>query len=206
MFPLKTMEPDYLSYYAQRKDAIRQRLLDFTSLEEKDIFYELCFCLLTPQSKGKLCWERVTKLKDKDFLKNSFDIYSHIHGIRFHNQKIKRLHNAKIIFPSIIKRLKEEKDAFQLRGWLVENVDGFGYKEASHFLRNIGFRNLAILDRHILRNLKNLNVIAELPTSLTPKRYMDIEDKFRKFSEKAGIHMDELDLLFWSMATGEIFK
>jgi N-glycosylase/DNA lyase len=88
----------------------------------------------------------------------------------------------------------------------VKNVKGLGWKEASHFLRNIGHRNLAILDRHILRNLKRHGVIKSLPKTLTPKRYLVIEQKFMEFSSTIGITMDELDLLFWSRETGEILK
>jgi N-glycosylase/DNA lyase len=92
------------------------------------------------------------------------------------------------------------------REYLVKNVKGLGLKEASHFLRNIGHNNLAILDRHILKNLHKLGVIEEVPRSLTKKAYLDIEEKFKRFSKKIGITMDELDLLFWSMETGKVFK
>ena len=81
-----------------------------------------------------------------------------------------------------------------------------GWKEASHFLRNIGHRNLAILDRHILRNLVRAGVLHRLPKTLTAKRYLLIEEKFKDFAERMDIPMDELDLLFWSMETGEILK
>jgi len=89
---------------------------------------------------------------------------------------------------------------------LVKNVKGLGLKESSHFLRNIGYRGLAILDRHILKNLHKSNVINELPKTLTPKVYFEIEKKFKDFSREVSIDMDELDLLFWSMETGEVFK
>ena len=87
-------------------------------------------------------------------------------------------------------------------------VGGFGgvCLHNSHFLRNIGHRNLAILDRHILKNLHKLNVINEIPATLTPKKYFEIENKFIEFSNKVNISMDELDLLFWSQETGEVFK
>ena len=81
-----------------------------------------------------------------------------------------------------------------------------GWKEASHFLRNIGNRDLAILDRHILKNLVRTGALERLPKSLTPKTYLAIEEKFAAFSKRVNIPMDELDLLFWSMETGEILK
>jgi len=97
-------------------------------------------------------------------------------------------------------------DSRALRAWLVAKVNGLGWKEASHFLRNIGHRNLAILDRHILRNLVRIRVIRSLPTTLTPSRYLAIERAFLLFADKFDIPMDELDLLFWSKETGKIMK
>ena len=94
-----------------------------------------------------------------------------------------------------------------MRLWLVKNIKGMGMKEASHFLRNIGKGNdIAILDRHILRNLERYKVIDSIPKTITLKRYIEIENCVRKLSEDTKIPMDALDLLFWSKETGEIFK
>jgi len=106
----------------------------------------------------------------------------------------------------ILSELKKLKCNKVKREFLVRNVKGLGYKEASHFLRNTGHRDLAILDRHILKNLAKLKVIKEVPNSLGASKYLEIEDRFSKFSSKVGIAMDELDLLFWSMETGKVFK
>ena len=82
-----------------------------------------------------------------------------------------------------------------------------GLKEANHVLRNLGFgENIAILDRHILRNLKALNVIEKIPKSITEKKYYEIEEKMREYSDFSKIKMDELDLVLWYKQTGEIFK
>jgi len=59
--------------------------------------------------------------------------------------------------------------------------------------------------RYLLSNQK-LNIIKDIPGSLTRNKYLEIEDKFKDFAEKIKIPMDHLDLLFWSMETGEIFK
>lgn len=82
-----------------------------------------------------------------------------------------------------------------------------GYKEASHFLRNIGLADdLAILDRHILKNLKIFGIIEEIPKSLSKKKYLEIEEKMRNLANEVNIPLSHLDLLFWSKETGEIFK
>jgi N-glycosylase/DNA lyase len=89
----------------------------------------------------------------------------------------------------------------------VRNVKGIGYKEASHFLRNIGFgQHLAILDVHILRNMVRYGVIESVPKNISRSVYLELENKLKGFAKKIGIPMDELDLLFWSSETGEIFK
>ena len=80
-------------------------------------------------------------------------------------------------------------------------------KEAGHFLRNIGLgKTITILDRHILKNLKNFSVIKEVPSSMTASKYFDIEEKMIAFSKKINIPPDHLDLLFWYREAGKIFK
>ncbi|MFN3910047.1 MAG: DNA lyase, partial [Candidatus Anstonellaceae archaeon] len=90
---------------------------------------------------------------------------------------------------------------------LVKEIDGLGLKEASHFLRNIGMmKNLAILDRHILKCLKYYGVIKEIPKTLTKKNYLEIEKRMIEFSKKIKIEPAKIDLLFWSEQTGYVFK
>ena len=94
-----------------------------------------------------------------------------------------------------------------MRQKLVNGIKGIGYKEASHFLRNIGLgKDIAILDRHILKNLKRYGVISRVPLSIPAKSYLNIEERARAFASMIGISLGELDLLFWSRETGEIFK
>ena len=105
------------------------------------------------------------------------------------------------------KILSDIDDTFEKRKWILKNVKGMGLKEANHVLRNLGFgENIAILDRHILKNLKELNVIEEIPKSISEKKYYEIEEKMREYSKFSKIKMDELDLVLWYKQTGEIFK
>ena len=167
----------------------------------------MCFCILTPQSTARGADKAIQALKKLDFKNKNFDPTPCLLGeTRFHNNKGKYLLEAKSKYNEIENKLKNSNDSFELREWLVKNIKGYGYKESAHFLRNIGHRDLAILDRHILKNLVKLNVVKEVPKSLTPKVYFEIEEKFKKFSNEIKIPIDELDLLFWSMETGEVFK
>jgi len=85
-------------------------------------------------------------------------------------------------------------------------VKGLGYKGASHFLRNVGFEGYAILDKHIVRCLYELGVIDSSKPPTTRGRYLQTEGEMRRFANEASINFDELDLLLWSMKTGEILK
>lgn len=202
--------------YKNRKKEIRDRLTDFKKVyrrSNKDIFTELCFCILTPQSKAVLCDEAIRALQKKDLIFKGSEkkVVSCLKGVRFPNNKAKYLILARKFFKNgndpDIKSKIDTKDLFKTREWFVKNVKGLGYKEASHFLRNIGLgRGLAILDRHILKNLKRYSIINKIPNSLTRKEYVNIEEKMKKFFEPMGISMEEIDLLFWSRETGMIFK
>ena len=197
-------------HYAKTKKQIRERLLDFKRVPKSEYFYELCFCLCTPQSKAANALLVVEKLKQFDFQNRNVNpikiLNDKSHYIRFHNQKAKNLINMKSIFPEIISVLKSDMKPMGKRLWLTENVKGLGMKESSHFLRNIGYRNLAILDRHILKHLVGCGVYKEIPKVSSLTQYIQVEKEFINFSKFIKIPIDELDLLFWSYETGLILK
>jgi N-glycosylase/DNA lyase len=202
--------PELLEAFNTRKDAIRKRLDEFAAVRPEEYFYELVYCLLTPQSSAVRAAQAVEALKAEGFHEKEMDAATILlrkhHYIRFHNTKAKRLHEVKMMFADVQTKLCNGSASPELRAWLVHNVKGLGWKEASHFLRNIGHRNLAILDRHILKNLKKHRVLHSIPKTLPAKRYLSIEEKFKRFASDVNISMDELDLLFWSSETGEILK
>jgi N-glycosylase/DNA lyase len=135
-----------------------------------------------------------------------------LRGVRFKYKKAQYIVDARRQFLNygkikIKSKINQFADACEAREWLAENVKGIGYKEASHFLRNIGMgQNLAILDRHILKNMKTCDIIKKMPTSLSKKEYLTTEQKLKKFTEEIKIPISHLDLLWWSKETGEIFK
>ncbi len=209
---------DLLKMYKERKNEIRKRLEEFKSVLERPdekVFSEIAFCLLTPQSKAITCWSAVQALEKNNLLVNGNEnqIRPFLQAVRFPENKTKYLIEARNFFAEngdikIKGRLAGFNNPFLLREWLVENVKGLGMKEASHFIRNIGLsRNkLSILDVHVLKNLKELGVIGEIPKSLTKKKYLEVETKMKGFADGIGIKLDELDLLMWSKETGLIFK
>jgi N-glycosylase/DNA lyase len=207
---IKINTHDIIDYYYQKKTFIEQRLQEFINVPEGEYFYELCFCICTPQSSARNALQVVNKLKQNKFFEFQFDPINFLrlkeHYIRFHNTKSKRLLNLKHIFPQILEIIKSKKSDQEKRLNILSKVNGLGMKETSHFMRNIGYRNLAILDRHILKNLTILNIFQEIPKVGTINKYLEVEQKFQEFSKKIHIPMDDLDLLFWSLETGEILK
>jgi N-glycosylase/DNA lyase len=196
--------------YAGIRQKICARLEEFARVPQAEYFYELVYCLLTPQSSAANAAKVVQRLKEADFLSRDIDpseiLFRKEHYIRFHNTKARHLLEAKRSLQGILEALGGGSSPREMRVWFVRNVKGLGWKEASHFLRNIGYRDLAILDRHILKNLRRHRIIRSIPASLTAARYMSIERRFLHFAREVGIPMDELDLLFWSRETGEILK
>ena len=197
---------ELIAFYKEKKSEIKKRLKEFKG-RNKDLFKELCFCLLTPQSRAVNCDMAIKELEKHNLLsRGSAEKIAVIlrRFTRFHNKKACFLVNARHIFR---KSKLDFNNSFKTRAWLVENIKGLGYKEASHFLRNIGCgKNVSILDRHILENLKTLGIIQKIPPTLTKRHYLDMENKMRAFAGKIGIPLEELDLLFWSRQTGFIFK
>ncbi len=203
--------------YNLKKIEISIHVTNFKNVWKKSnkrIFTELCFCILTPQNKAKICDNIIKELEKTGILfrGGEKEISSCLRGIRFSKNKARYIIEAREFFFDKNKKIKikdkiDIRNIFTTREWLVKNIKGIGYKEASHFLRNIGLGgNLAILDRHILKNLKELGIIKKLPKTLTKKKYLEIENKFRKFAKKIKIPISHLDLLFWNKETGEILK
>jgi N-glycosylase/DNA lyase len=207
---MKDLRPELLEAYSARRGAIAARLAEFAAVPPGGYFYELLYCLLTPQSSAVNAGLVVDTLRRRGFMESPFDpepvLADREHYIRFHKTKAARLISARERYGEISEQLSNGHSSPGLRSWLAGNVNGLGWKEASHFLRNIGHRDLAILDRHILRHLVTNGVIRNVPPVLTGKRYLAIETKFQAFSARVGIPMDELDLLFWSLETGQILK
>jgi len=209
---------ELLKKYEQRKDEIKKRLQEFKkvfSQDDKRIFSELAFCLCTPQSKATAAWNAISALNKNNllFAGTEQQIQPFLNTVRFNENKSKNIVLAREMFTKdeglkIKQKLSEfGSNQMEMRELLVENVMGLGMKEASHFLRNIGMGNeLAILDRHILKNLYEYGAIEEIPKTVTEKKYLEIEHKMKHFASRIGIPFEELDLLLWAEETGYIFK
>ncbi|MCD6513001.1 MAG: N-glycosylase/DNA lyase [Thermoplasmata archaeon] len=197
---------ELLDIYSKIKHDIERRLREFETngKDEEEIMKEFVFCLLTPQSKARVCWNAVERIfEERKWEENH--IVSMLKGVRFRHKKAAYVVEAVKKFDEVLEAIKMNEHAS--REWLVKNIKGMGYKEASHFLRNIGrAKNLAILDRHILKNMRLYGIIDEVPSSMSEKKYKEIEKKFIEFAHMLGISPLHLDFILWYKEAGEVFK
>lgn len=177
------------------------------------LFPEMAFCLLAIQTSARRSDEAVRGLVSNRLLWRGTraEIARFLRRrVRFHNHKAAYLVAARERFLSGNTTLRlwlRTTPPIAAREHLVREVDGFGHKEASHFLRNVGRgEEFAILDRHVLKNLQYHGILRAIPDSISAKRYLQIEERVRTFADAVRIPMGALDLVFWSRETGEVFK
>lgn len=207
--PSKTLPIEYQSLLRSLQEQISTRLVEFSQVPAEQYFYEMCYCICTVQSNAANAQIVQLALMDMDFEKNGGDVVSLLctprNYIRFHNVKSAHLTQLRLMWPEIHGRITWEESVHDKRVYLVNNVRGIGFKEASHFLRNIGFRGLAILDRHILACLREL-ACSDVPNQLSRNTYLATEAIYLQYARAIGIDSDVLDLLFWAKRTGEVRK
>ena len=206
--------------YAARRKEIRGRLREFrrvwqTASDER-LWEEMVYCSFTAGASAKMGLRSVEALRPllqagaRHEMTNAL-IAAGAH--RFPNARpayvvVTRDYLQESCSMRLRERLAGFRDPVTRRDWLAKDprVKGLGYKESSHFLRNVGFKGYGILDKHIVRSLFELGVIDSPKPPTTRDRYLQTEHKMRGFATDARIDFDELDLLLWSMKTGEVLK
>jgi N-glycosylase/DNA lyase len=186
------------------------RIKEFEELGAKpcgEIFKELCFCILTANFAAEKSIE-IQETIGGGFLTHSepqlADKLKEL-GYRYPNIRAKYIVEARRYKDSLKETVESFGDEYDSREWLVKNVKGIGYKEASHFLRNIGYKNSAIVDFHIIDLLARCGLI-EKPKTLTKTKYMGIEELLGKIAVEADMNLAELDLYLWHIETGKVLK
>lgn len=199
-------------YHSKISPLIRRRLKEFEgawSGTDEEIFRELCFCVLTANTSAEMSLKAMDAAGEAMIDGSGAKIRDALRacGYRYPGKRAEYIaHNREHMKHGLAEKIASCADKQELRDYLVENVKGFGYKEASHFMRNIGFKGLAILDKHILSGLAEFNVINTNNSLKNKREYLEIERKMKRFAEEIGIDMDELDLLLWSRKTGKLLK
>ena len=206
--------------YAQRRKEIRARLREFRRVwqtaSDSRLWEEMVYCIFTAGASAKMGLRSVDALRPllktgahSEMTKALVAAGAH----RFPNARpgyviVTRDYLEESFSMQLRRRLESFRDPMERRDWLAQEprIKGLGYKESSHFLRNIGFKGYGILDKHIVRCLCELKVIDSPKPPTSRGRYLETEDRMRRFAAATGIDFDELDLLLWSTKTGEILK
>lgn len=186
------------------KRIIDSRIKEFKSV--KDPFKELCFCILTANSTAEQCirvhgkvgdgFHTLTPTKLQQTLKK--------YGARFHTKRASYIVEARKKKKELEKTLKYLQGE-DLRQWIVNNIKGLGMKEASHFLRNIGFDDYAIIDFHII-DLLEKNDLIKRPKTMNKNFYLQAEKVLDKLAKRTKLTQAELDLYLWFLETGKVLK
>lgn len=182
-----------------------QEFRSFRKRSSEEIFFELVFCIITANTSAKLGTKMQERLGIEPFLYYGMEELRnalHKERCRFYNTRSRYIYESRKLInelPVII----NHPDPWYAREYLIQNVKGLGYKEASHFLRNTGTFSFAILDKHILRL-----VLGEKTNSfsLSKKQYIKIEKIFRSISESFGMEPGIFDLYVWKIASGQLIK
>ena len=190
------------------------KLLPSEAEDDHRLFEELAFCIFTANTSAEMGLKAVDAVRNVLITGNANDMTRRLEGIyRFNNIRPAHIiHTRNYLKNSLNFQLKNKiksfRDKDELRDFFALNKDikGLGMKEASHFLRNIGFKGYAILDKHIINSLHEFGILKTNDKPKNAKEYLEIEQKFIDFSKQIGIDMDELDLLLWSRKNGRILK
>ena len=192
------------------KRIIDNKIKEFENIHKKPtnkIFEELCFCILTANYNAK----RAIKIQNN--IKNGFltlpksELSQRLKklGHRYPNTRAEYIIEARKHKHYLKKIFNNTNNEYELREWLIKNIKGLGYKEASHFLRNTGYKNLAIIDFHII-DLLIKNKLIKKPKTLTKNKYTEIENKLKELADKSNLTLGELDLYLWYLETKKILK
>lgn len=204
--------------YEKKRIIIKSRLNEFKNIgygsANPELFEELTFCILAGGTSAAMALNSVCALSgillygDYNQIKASLKGYYRYPNMRaYHIVYTREYLRYKHDF--LIRELLDSfEDKMELRRYLAlnKNIMGIGFKEASHFLRNVGFSGFTILDKHIVEFMFQLKLISKNVIPSTEKSYLGMEEKLKKFSEEIKISIDELDLLLWSEKTGKILK
>ncbi len=204
--------------HAERCEEVRTRLAEFEAIwkqgSDERLWEEMVFCFFTGGCSAKMGLRSVDAVRPLLLSGTHEELMNALVG----RHRYPRARAGYIVASrdflqahcalQLRAKLESFENSLERRDWLVKEkrIKGLGYKEASHFLRNIGLKGYAILDKHILRSLAELKIIDDPKPPNTRLKYLTIEEKLKNLALLSEIDFDELDLVLWSMKTGEILK
>ncbi len=204
--------------HRDRRDEISVRIGEFRSIwkdaDDEKLWEEMVFCFFTGGCSAKMGMRSISAVRPHLMSGDHEVLMNALVGVHRYPRARSRyvVQSREFLLEHCNMEIRRRLDSFECpherRDWLVKEkgIKGLGYKEASHFLRNIGLSGYAILDKHVLNCLAELKIIDEPKPPNTRSRYLSIESKLKQLASDLEIDFDEMDLVLWSMKTGEILK
>jgi N-glycosylase/DNA lyase len=199
-----------------------ERCKKWTDMNEEELWYNLCFCILSSnvsfETAKSASLQLYTKnlIDHKDISKQSTKriadelskpIYlprkkdGSFRRYRFPKRRAADIVNARRFLyeknEGLISLLLHCVDAESARDFLVVNISGIGMKQASQFLRNIKFsESLAIIDSHVLQYIKKVK--GEIDCKyISPNKYLQLEQFMRTIATSHNLSLAVLDYAIW---------
>ena len=208
---------DLRNLYDEKKDSIQAQLDEFDEIrkqaDDRRILEELVFCILTSAVGPKVGARSLDAIKDILLEASPEELIVKLTGVHKYPEKAYYIVHTRDYLKSeyglrMNDLVNSFKDPLELREFFAINKDikGLGLTQASHFLRNIGRKGYAILDRNVVRSLYDLEVLDNPKPPTTKKKYLDAEERMQGFADELEVSIEELDMLLWSKKTGHIPK
>jgi len=217
--------------YSKLADAFRFRKR-WNEMSEEELWGELCLCILSSNVPYELALSAFEHLRSDQFLKTeriiecpdaaqsiAIELSRQIYSPKRKDGSFRKYRFPNIRATNIVKAAKtlyEEGPALswilmnctsehETRDLLVENIHGIGLKEASHFLRDIGYSNsLAIIDSHVIAFLVELGAIpANKANVVTPSLYTRLERVLQNLCADLGVNLSIFDMAIWQYMRGK---
>ena len=204
--------------HSERRADIRARLAEFAAIgrhgSDTNLLEEMVFCFFTGGCSARMGLNALEAVKPILLTGGQVEFAKALTGVhRYPNARARYVVASRDFLREhcdlkLRKKFRSFSCQLERRDWLVreKGIKGLGYKEASHYLRNIGFRGYAILDKHVLNCLAELKIIDDAKPPNTRLKYLMVEEKLKQLTSMTQIDFDELDLVLWSMKTGVILK
>lgn len=214
-----TVERVVATHRARRKD-IKKRLGEFQEVwrhgSDARLWEELVYCIFTAGASARMGLNAIDAVRSllldgepEEMTQVLRETGAHRFPVARPRYIVTTRNYFRVNFGMALReRLRSFSDPFERRDWLAQEkqIKGLGYKESSHFLRNVGVKGHAILDKHVMRCLAEMNIVDTARPPANRRKYLEVEQEFRRFAEQIKVDFDELDLVLWSIKTGEILK
>lgn len=199
------------------------QVLDWQSLTEEELLHQVCVCMFSSQMVFEVAEAAAQRIKDHGLLQATLSADYEIRLVAVMGESLAVERNGKMqhVRPRFKNRLASllattvntmkchgqslrdtllsANSAREARELLIRQVWGFGPKQASLFLRRIGYcTNMAVLDTHILDYLRIARGLDPKPSALSRlSGYEKIELEFQSVAEGFGHPVGCVDLAMW---------